>query len=84
MFKKYLALTVVLALPLMARGADDAKPTPAAKPEKKPMVEVHKETIKEEAREAGNKFTRFFTHTIGEPLTKGVKFGARKIEDGFN
>lgn len=49
---------------------------------KKPKVEKKKEKKEGEARQ-GNPFTRFWIHTVGAPMARGMKDGMKKVHKGL-
>lgn len=83
MHKLTLILGVAAALAFSGgalRAEEPAKP--AAKEAPKPKADDDKYT-KKDGGEGGNPMVRFFTHTVGEPMRKGLFGGGKKMEKGL-
>ncbi|MCZ7648239.1 MAG: hypothetical protein M5U26_23770 [Planctomycetota bacterium] len=68
-----------------SQGGEPAGPDkPKAADVKKDKDEPKKDDAKQDNDgEKGNPLVRFFTHTVGEPMRKGLFGGGKKIEKGL-
>jgi hypothetical protein len=69
-------VTVGLACPVATAKEDEAV-------DGKPKVEKENKEAKKEGARQNNPFTRFWIHTVGAPMARGMKDGMKKVHKGL-